>query len=83
MQQDRLRKCSLTIVATRAALTRGTQQSGQHSDRHRPESSGQKRHAPGLDRKSLTELLDVVPSFDGLHDAFCFGLVHSGANVDG
>ena len=56
-QQDRLRKSSLTFVAARIALTRTTQQRGQHSDRHRPESSGQKRHAPGLDWKSLTEML--------------------------
>jgi len=29
----------------------------QHDDQQRPESSGQKHHASGLDRKSLTELL--------------------------
>ena len=56
-QQDRLRKCSLAFVAARTALTRTTQHTGQHDDRQRPESSGQKHHAPGLDWKSLTDWL--------------------------
>jgi hypothetical protein len=33
---------------------------GQHDDQQRSESSGQKHHAPGLDWKSLTELLGKV-----------------------
>jgi hypothetical protein len=56
-QQDRLRKCSLTFVAARMALTRMTQQRGQHDDQQWPDSSGQKLQARGIDRKSLTELL--------------------------
>ena len=56
-QQDRLRKCSLTIVAARTALTRTTQQTGQHHDQQQPESSGQKLYVPGVDRGSPKELL--------------------------
>jgi hypothetical protein len=64
-QQDRLRKCSLTFVATRTALTRTTQQAGQHDDQQWPESSGQKRQASGLDRKSLTDWLGPNELLDG------------------
>ena len=53
-QQDRLRKCSLTIVAARRALTRSTRHAGQHHDRQRPESPAQKHHASGVDGESLT-----------------------------
>ena len=56
-QQDRLRKCSLTFVAPHTALTRTTQQRGQHDDQQWPESSGQKLQARGIDRKSLTDWL--------------------------
>ena len=59
-QQDRLRKCSLTIVAARTALTRTTQQTGQHHDQQQPESSGQKLYVPGVDRGSPKELLGLV-----------------------
>ena len=59
-QQDRLRKCSLTIVAARTALTRTTQQTGQHHDQQQPESSGQKLYVPGVDRGSPKELLGVM-----------------------
>ena len=59
-QQDRLRKCSLTIVAARTALTRTTQQTGQHHDQQQPESSGQKLYVPGVDRGSPKELLDIA-----------------------
>jgi len=57
VQQDRLRKCSLATLQLRTVLTRTTQRRGQHDDQHRPESSGQEHQAPGIDRKSLTELL--------------------------
>ena len=56
-QQDRLRKCSLTIVAARKALVRTTQHAGKHHHRQQPESPGQKRHTPGIDGKSPKELL--------------------------
>jgi hypothetical protein len=46
---------------TRAAPTRTTQQAGQHHDQQRPESSGQKHHALGVDGKSLTEWLGCLP----------------------
>ena len=61
-QQDRLRKSSLTFVAAHKALTRTAQQKGKPDDQQWPESSGQKHHALGIDRKSLTELLDVSES---------------------
>ena len=55
--QDRLRKCSLASVeaASHRHVPRATE--GQHDDCQWPESLGQKRHAPGVDRKSLTEWL--------------------------
>ena len=66
-QQDRLRKCSLTIVAARTALTRTTQQTGQHHDQQQPESSGQKLYVPGVDRGSPKELLGSSSLVNNCH----------------
>jgi hypothetical protein len=44
-------------VQHRAALTRMTQQRGQHDDQRKPESSRQEHQACGIDEKSLTEWL--------------------------
>jgi hypothetical protein len=46
-------------VQRRVALIRTTQHQGQHDDPHRPESSGQKHHALGVDRKSPKEMLGM------------------------
>ena len=54
------RKCGLTAPLHRIELTSDTRQRGQHDDQHRPESSGQKHHALGVDRKSPKELLGLV-----------------------
>jgi hypothetical protein len=62
-QQDRLRKCGLTFVTARTALTRRTKQIGQHDDQQWPGSSGQKHHAPGVDGKSLTDGLGAFRRF--------------------
>jgi hypothetical protein len=61
-QQDRLRKCSLTIAASRTALIKQHETRGQHDDQHRPESSGQEHQVRGVDGKSLTELLGATPT---------------------
>ena len=55
--QDRLRKCSLAFVVTAQHRFVIRITGGQHDDGQWLESPGQKRHAPGVDRKSLTELL--------------------------
>lgn len=57
--QDRLRKCSLASVATAPHRHVPRAIEGQHHDRQRPESLGQKCHAPKVDRKSPKELLGV------------------------
>ncbi len=44
-------------VQRRDALIRTTQHQAQHDDQHRPESSGQKHHVPGVDLKSPKEML--------------------------
>src|SRR6185437_14478213 len=44
-------------VQHRAALTRTTQQTGQHDDQRTPESSRQEHQSGGIDGKSLTEML--------------------------
>ena len=54
-QQDRLRKCSLTIVAARKALTRSTHQTAQRHHQQWPESSGQRHSALEVDEESLTD----------------------------
>ena len=70
--QDRLRKCSLASVETASHRHAPRATEGQHPDRQWPESLGQKHHAPGVDRKSLTEVsygvvrrLQLPPIFDG------------------
>jgi len=58
-------RCNKTVYgnavwqrSTPQALTRTTQQRRQHDDQRKPESSRQEHQAGGIDRKSLTEMLD-------------------------
>ena len=51
-------------VEHRIALTRTTQQRGQHDDQRKPESSRQEHQAGGIDGKFPTELLVVTLSYE-------------------
>lgn len=57
MQQDRLRKRSLTSVMNRQALTCTMRYKRYPAISKCPKSSRQERHAGGVDGKSPTELL--------------------------